>query len=171
MSKSQTLSRYIVTAALIAAAYAALTYVSAAMGLAYLGIQFRLSEVLNVLAAFTPAAVPGLAIGCILGNMGSPLGIIDVAIGTLATVLSALSIRLIAKHFEKATPFLSIIPPTVFNAVLVGLEVTWFVDKGVSWAGFLIIALQVASGEIAVCGALGVPLYYIVKRRLKSLFL
>ena len=172
MSKTKTLSRFIVTAALIAAAYAALTYLSAALGLAYGGIQFRLSEALNILAAFTPAAVPGLMIGCVIGNIGSPMGLVDIVVGALATGLAAVAIRLIAKHCGKATPYLSIIPPTVFNAVLVGLEVTLFLTDGapVTLLGFTVIALEVALGEVVVCGALGVPLYYTVKNRLKGLF-
>ena len=172
MSKTKTLSRFIVTAALIAAAYAALTYLSAALGLAYGGIQFRISEALNILAAFTPAAVPGLMIGCVIGNIGSPMGLVDIVVGALATGLAAVAIRLIAKHCGKATPYLSIIPPTVFNAVLVGLEVTLFLTDGapVTLLGFTVIALEVALGEVVVCGALGVPLYYTVKNRLKGLF-
>ena len=89
MSQKSNASRTLVTAALIAAAYAALTYVSAAMGLAYGEVQFRLSEALCVLAAFTPAAIPGLTIGCVLGNITSPLGIADIVFGAAATLLSA----------------------------------------------------------------------------------
>ncbi len=172
MSNQKTLSRFVVTAALIAAAYAALTYLSAALGLAYGGIQFRLSEALNILAAFTPAAIPGLMIGCVIGNIASPLGLIDILIGTIATGLAAVTVRIIAKHFGKATPYLSIIPPTVFNAVLVGLEITLFLTDGdpVTLWGFVIIALEVALGEVTVCGILGVPLYYTIKNRLKGLF-
>lgn len=172
MSETKTLSRFIVTAALIAAAYAALTYLSAALGLAYGGIQFRLSEALNILSAFTPAAIPGLMMGCVIGNIGSPMGLVDIVVGTVATGLAAVSIRLIAKHCGKATPYLSIIPPTVFNAVLVGLEVTLLLTDGspVTLLGFTVIALEVALGEVVVCGALGVPLYYTVKNRLKGLF-
>lgn len=172
MPETKTLSRFIVTAALIAAAYAALTYLSAALGLAYGGIQFRLSEALNILAAFTPAAVPGLMIGCVIGNIASPMGLVDIVVGTVATGLAAVSIRLIARYCGKATPYLSIIPPTVFNAVLVGLEVTLLLTDGapVTLLGFIIIALEVALGEVVVCGALGVPLYYTVKNRLKGLF-
>ena len=127
---------------------------------------------MNILAAFTPAAVPGLMIGCVIGNIASPMGLVDIVVGTVATGLAAVSIRLIAKHCGKATPYLSIIPPTVFNAVLVGLEVTLFLTDGapVTLLGFTVIALEVALGEVVVCGALGVPLYYTVKNRLKGLF-
>ena len=168
MSNSKSLSRFVVTAALIAAAYAALTYVSAALGLAYGGIQFRLSEALNILAAFTPAAIPGLMIGCVIGNIGSPFGLVDIVVGTVATGLAAASIRAIAKYCGKLTPYLGILPPTLFNAVLVGLEITWFLSEGVTWAGFLLVAAEVAIGEIAVCGALGVPLYLMSKKHMKN---
>ncbi len=170
MKKQQTLSRYVVTAALIAAAYAALTYVSAALGLAYGGIQFRLSEALNILAAFTPAAIPGLMIGCVIGNLGSPFGLVDIVVGTVATGLAAVTVRVIAKYCGKLAPYLGILPPTLFNAVLVGLEITWFLPDGITFLGFLIVALQVAIGEIVVCSALGVPLYYVVKNKLKGVF-
>ncbi len=170
MSNHKTLSRFVVTAALIAAAYAALTYVSAALGLAYGGIQFRLSEALNVLAAFTPAAIPGLTLGCVIANIGSPFGIIDVIVGAVATCASAVTISRISKFGKKATPFLSILPPTLFNAVLVGFEITVFLPEGVTAVGFLITALQVAVGEVAVCGILGVPLYFTSKKYMKRVF-
>ena len=70
--KSKKTARLTVLTALIAAAYVALTYLSASMGLAFGQIQFRLSEALNILAAFTPAAIPGLTIGCFLSNITSP---------------------------------------------------------------------------------------------------
>lgn len=170
MKKKTTLSRYIVTAALIAAAYATLTYLSAAFGIAYGNIQFRLSEALNVLAVFTPAAIPGLTLGCLLGNITSPFGIVDIIVGTLATLLSALSIRLLSRVAKSATPYLSILPPTLFNAVLVGLEITWFLPEGITWVGFAVTALEVALGELVVCTVLGLPVYFGLKRCSVRLF-
>lgn len=170
MMKKTMLSRYVVTAAFIAAAYAALTYLSAAFGIAYGNIQFRLSEALNVLAVFTPAAIPGLTLGCLLGNITSPFGIVDILVGTFATLLSAVSIRLLSHMVKKATPYLAILPPTLFNAVLVGLEITWFLPEGVTLLGFAVTAAEVAIGEIAVCGILGVPLYFMLKKYNNRLF-
>lgn len=170
MNKRTSLSRFIVTAALISAAYVVLTYVSASLGLAYGNIQFRLSEALNVLAVFTPAAIPGLAVGCVIGNLGSPFGLIDVVVGTLATTLSAISIRLLAKVSGKAIPYISILPPVIFNAVLVGLEIVWFLPQGVSWLGFAITALEVALGELFVCTLLGLPVYFGIKKYSNKLF-
>ncbi len=164
MKKTTSLSHFVVTAALISAAYAVLTYVSAVLGLAYGNIQFRLSEALNILAAFTPAAVPGLMIGCVIGNMASPLGLIDAVVGAAATGLSAVAIRLLARCSGKLTPYISILPPVVFNAVLIGLEIVWFLPGSVTWVGFTLTALEVALGELAVCTVLGLPIYFGVKR-------
>ena len=170
MEKSKSLTRYILTAAIIAAAYVALTYFSAAFGIAYGNIQFRLSEALNILAAFTPAAIPGLTIGCILGNIASPIGLIDIVVGAIATFLSALTIRLISKKLDRSLPFVAVLPPTLFNSVFVGLEITLFLSENVSFGYFLLFAAEVALGEMVVCLALGIPLYRTVKRYLKGVF-
>ena len=81
---------FVVKAGLIAALYAVLTYVASLLGMAYMGVQFRISEALTVLPVFTPAAIPGLVIGCFLGNLGSPFGMVDVICGTMATLVAAL---------------------------------------------------------------------------------
>ena len=172
MSQKSNAARTLVTAALIAAAYAALTYVSAAMGLAYGEVQFRLSEALCVLAAFTPAAIPGLTIGCVLGNITSPLGIADIVFGAAATLLSAVAVRVIAKYCGKATPFLSVMPPTVINAVIVGAEIVYLTspEGSLSAALFWATAFSVAAGELAVTAALGIPFYYCVERIAPKIF-
>ena len=79
------LTRRMVEGAMIAALYVALTYFSRLLGLADGAVQFRLSELLTVLPAFTPAAVSGLTIGCLIANLGSPYGIADIISGTVAT--------------------------------------------------------------------------------------
>ena len=66
--------RFLALGAVIAALYAVLTYVAAAVNLAYGPVQFRFSEALTVLPVFTPAAIPGLTLGCVIANLGSPLG-------------------------------------------------------------------------------------------------
>lgn len=78
----RTSTRFLVTGALVAALYALLTYVSAALNLAYGTVQFRLSEALTVLPVVSGAAVPGLVIGCLLGNLTSPYGLVDIICGT-----------------------------------------------------------------------------------------
>ena len=102
MKKMKKGTVYTVQAALIAAIYAALTY--AVAPLSFGATQFRISEALTVLPVFTPAAIPGLAIGCIIANIGSPYGPIDILLGTVATVLAALATRLTRNIKIKNTP-------------------------------------------------------------------
>ena len=82
--------RFLALGAVIAGLYAVLTYVAAAMNLAYGAVQFRFSEALTVLPVFTPAAVPGLALGCFIANLASPLGVVDWVFGTGATLLAGI---------------------------------------------------------------------------------
>ena len=161
---------FIVQAALIAAIYAAATYIAAILNLAYGQIQFRFSEALNILALFTPAAIPGLSIGCLIANLGSPYGAIDIVLGTLATLLSSLAIYYIARPLKRVGPYLAPLFPTLFNAVIIGFEITMFLPKGAGWTAFLLSAGQVGLGEAVVCFALGIPLYYIIKGRYPNLF-
>ena len=97
--------------AMIAAIYAAATYASSALGIAYGQVQFRFSEALTALAVLTPAAVPGLTVGCILGNIGSPMGVWDIIFGSLATLLASLSARALRRVRFKGIPLLSISCP------------------------------------------------------------
>lgn len=129
--------RYMTTAAVIAALYVALTY--AFSGLAYEAVQFRISEILTVLPYFTPAAIPGLTIGCILGNIASPLGPIDIVVGASATLLASLLTRILPKYLA---PF----PPIICNAVFVGLELHYLTN-----APLVPTMLSVALGEVVVC--------------------
>lgn len=155
---------YLVEAGLIAAVYAAATYVAAAMGLAYAGVQFRISEALTVLAAFTPAAIPGLTIGCFLGNLTSPYGMVDVICGTAATFVAACFSRMLRNVNVKGIPVFAAVPPIIANALIVGLEVAWFLPEGLSWMGFGASALSVGLGEAAVCLILGIPLMVVLKK-------
>ena len=86
--------RRLVESAMIAAIYLVLTFASRLLGIADGAVQFRLSEALpTVLPVFTPAAIPGLTIGCLFANLGSPFGIADIISGTLATLFAALLTR------------------------------------------------------------------------------
>ncbi len=166
---SQKRTKFLVTGGLIAALYAAATYLAAAMGLAYGGIQFRLSEALTVLPVLTPAAIPGLIVGCFLGNLGSPFGMVDILLGTLATALSAVCSYATRRITLKQLPLLSLFFPVFFNAVIIGAEVAFFLPEGISVIGFLISALQVAFGQAVVCYGLGIPLYLLLKKHTNKL--
>lgn len=162
--KQKNKTNFLVLGGLIAAIYAVATYFAAAMGLAYGGIQFRLSEALTILPVFTPAAIPGLIIGCFIGNIGSPFGMIDVLLGTFATAFAALCTYLTRKITFKKIPLLAFVFPVIFNAIIVGTEVAWFLPKGFSLLGFLVSAIQVAAGEFVVCFGLGIPFYLLTKK-------
>lgn len=162
--------RFLAMAGVIAALYAVLTLAAAALNLAYGPVQFRFSEALTVLPVLTPAAVPGLALGCFLSNLASPLGVVDWVFGTAATLLAALWTRSLRRVEIKGVPWLASLPPVLCNAVLVGLEIACLSDAGVfgwgnfSWAAFGGAALSVGLGELAVCYALGIPLILALRK-------
>lgn len=156
MKKMKKNTVYAVQGALIAAIYAALTY--AVAPLSFGPTQFRISEALTVLPVFTPAAIPGLAIGCIISNLSSPYPL-DMVFGTLATVLAAVMTRWTRKIKIKGIPLLSFLFPTVFNGLIVGAEITLFTPDQAGIIGFVTSAAGVALGEAVVCYTLGILLY------------
>ena len=165
MKKKQKQITALVHGAMIAAIYAAATYLSAVFGIAYGNVQFRLSEALTILSVFTPAAIPGLTIGCVIGNISSPMGVVDIIFGSAATFLAAVTARALRKITFRGFPFLSLIMPVVFNALIVGAEVAFLLIEGdASLAVFAISALEVGAGELAVCVAGGIPLFYAVRK-------
>ena len=154
--------RDLARAAVIAAAYAALAWLSNVFGLAFPSIQFRLSEALCVLPCRDHrAAVPGLAVGCLITNLLSPYGLLDLVIGTLATLLAALWSGRCRSAWTAA------VPPVVCNALIVGAMLAWQVTGfSAAFAGlFAYNALTVGAGEAAVCFLLGVPLLHALEKR------
>jgi uncharacterized membrane protein len=128
---------------------------------ASMAIQFRVSEALCVLAFFTPAAIPGLAIGCLLFNISFAGALpLDFLVGTAATLLAAGSMWLTRKVTIKRYPLLGLVMPAVFNALLVGWELTVYVG-----GGFWLNALYVALGEWIVLLTLGSVLYMAMRVR------
>ena len=136
--------KFIVTAAVIAALYAALTLVLAPIS--YGQVQFRISEILTVLPYFTPAAIPGLFVGCILGNIYSPMGFIDIAFGSLATLIAACLTRFMPKKW------LVPLPPVIINGIIVGVELRLIYNLPLVPS-----MLYVALGEAVVCYVGGIP--------------
>ena len=164
MSKSRDRITYIVTGALIAAAYVGLTFLSNIFNLAYGQIQFRVSEVLTILPIFTPAAIPGLTIGCFIANIAS-FNPLDMIFGTSATLIAALLTYFLRNIRFKGIPLLSMLPPVIINAVVIGLELAFFFLQNVSllW-GFAISALEVGLGELVICVGLGIPFYLAIEK-------
>ncbi len=154
---------YIVNSAIIAALYVTLTHGQNLLfpGSASMAIQFRISEVLCILAFFTPAAIPGLGIGCMVFNLTSGLALpLDFLVGTLASVLAAWAMWKTRTLTIKGYPLLGLTMPAITNAVLVGWELSIYIG-----GGFWINALYVAIGEVAVLLTLGTVLYYALKNR------
>ena len=160
MSKN---TRFLAQAAIIAALYAVLTHLQNLLlpGSATWAIQMRLSEALCVLAFFTPAAVPGLTIGCLLFNITFAAALpLDFVIGSAATFLAALGMWKTRRVTIKGIPLLGLLLPALANAVLVGWELTVYIG-----GGFLLNAVYVAIGEAVVLLVLGTALYYALKKR------
>ena len=164
MNKRHKQITLLIHGALIAAIYAAATYAISAI--AYGPVQFRISEALTVFSVFTPAAVPGLTVGCMLSNISSPYGVWDIIFGSGATLLAAVSARALRRITFKGIPVLSILMPVVFNALIVGAEITFFFpsDGSASLSAFAVSALQIGLGELAVCLLGGIPLYIAISK-------
>ena len=149
--------------ALIAAMYAALTHLQNLLipGSATWAIQFRASEALCVLAFFTPAAIPGLAMGCLVFNMTFAAALpLDFLVGTLATYLAAKTMWLTRNLTFRKLPLAGLLMPALFNAILVGWELCVYIG-----GGFWLNALYVAIGEIIVLLTAGNILYFAMKKR------
>ena len=156
-------TRNLARAALIAAIYVVLTHFQNLLlpGSASWAIQFRVSEALCVLAFFTPAAIPGLGIGCMLFNISFSGALpLDFLVGSLSSCLAAAGMWLTRNVTVKSYPLPGLMMPAVFNALLVGWELSVYIG-----GGFWINALYVAIGEAAVLLTLGTGLYYAIKAR------
>lgn len=152
-------TRDLTFSALIAAVYAALTM--ALPALSYGPVQLRFSEALTVLPFFFPAATPGLFVGCLLSNLLSQYGPMDVVVGSLATLLAAVW----TQHCPNR--LLAPLPPVVCNAVLVGGMIAWLECGGFTSAfagAFAFNALTVGLGELVACYVLGSLLLAVLPR-------
>ena len=161
--------KFLVFSAVIAALYAVFTYAAAFFNLAYGPIQFRFSEALNVLCLFTPAAIPGLTVGCLIANIFS-FNPIDLIMGTSATLIASVFMYLSRNIKIKGYPLISMLIPVVANGIIVGAEIALFyTDGGASITGFFVAAAEVALGELAVMLTLGSALYYLFQKNPKIL--
>ncbi|MBQ1206041.1 MAG: QueT transporter family protein [Clostridia bacterium] len=156
-------SRFLTHSALIAALYVALTYLQNTLipNSASFAIQFRASEALCVLALFTPAAIPGLTIGCLLFNISFAGALpLDFFVGSLASLLATACMYWLRRVTVKGYPLLALLMPAFWNALLVGWELDLYIG-----GGFWLNALYVAIGEAAVLLTLGSILYYVFRSR------
>ncbi len=150
-------------AAIIAALYAVLTHLQNLIlpGSASWAIQCRLSEALCVLALFTPSAIPGLAVGCLIFNITFAAALpLDWIVGSLATLAATLAMWGLRRSTVKGLPLPALLMPAAFNAVLVGWELSLYIG-----GGFWLNALYVAIGELIVMLLFGAILYRVMKQR------
>ena len=155
---------FITQAAAIAALYVVLTLLANALGLANYAIQVRFSEALTILPFFTPAAIPGLLVGCLISNFICGNIIWDVIFGSLATLLGAVGTYLI----RKALPdWCACIPPIVANTLIVPfiLAYAYKFEGGVPF-----FMLTVGAGEVISCGILGILLLKVLKKYRRQIF-
>ncbi len=142
---------FLVKSSIVAAIYVALTML---LPLSYLGLQFRVAEILVLLVFIDKKYIYGLTLGCFIANLGSPLGPVDVIFGTLATLIALLLISK-TKNLLVATLW-----PAVVNGIIIGVILYYLLDLPL-----ILSAAQVFFGEFVVVTLIG---YFIFKRILKD---
>ena len=160
--KSKTRILFLAQSALIAALYTVLTVIVGAFGLASGAVQIRISEALCILPVFTPAAIPGLALGCLLSNLFMASLWQDVLFGTLATLLGALG-----AYYLRRLPLLSPLPTVLANTLIIPpvLAYAYGFEGGLAF-----FALTVGLGEVISAYVLGLLLYFALKPHAARLF-
>lgn len=152
-------TKYLTASAIIAALYVVLTAVSALFGLDKGVIQLRLSETLCFLPIVTPAAIPGLTIGCAISSTLFSANVFDIIFGSLATLLGAFFTFVLRKN----SIYVSVIPPIAANTLIVPfiLKFAYGIDGLLSY-----FALTVFIGEFICCGVLGIIIYKALPKQL-----
>lgn len=160
MKKNKVL--FLTQAAMIAALYVVLTFAIHTFGLASGAIQVRISEALTVLPYFTPAAIPGLFIGCLISNTLTGCALPDIMFGSLATLIGAFGTYML-RRFRFAAP----LPPIVANTLIVPFILTYVYEIP---GGIPYLMLTVGIGEVLSCGVLGMILLFALDKYKGKLF-
>ncbi|WP_079410637.1 QueT transporter family protein [Alkalithermobacter paradoxus] len=150
-------TNYLVQSALIAAIYACITIIFAPIS--YGQLQVRISEALTVLPYFTPAAIPGLFIGCVIANIYGGGGIIDIVFGSLATLLAAIL------SYKANKKILVPLPPVIVNGIVIGFVLNYLYSLPL-----IITMIWVTIGQLIACYGIGYPLMSILERYKKNIF-
>lgn len=163
MKTQNTRALFMAQAAMIAALYIVLTFVANAFGLANYAVQVRFSEALTILPYFTPAAIPGLYIGCLLSNILTGCALPDIVFGSLATLLGALGTYAL-RRWKWCAP----LPPILANTLIVPLVLIYGYGLAVEGRSTLqcygFYCLTVGAGEVISCGILGMILLAILEK-------
>ena len=162
-------TKLVTQGAMIAALYVVLTLIANAFGLANYAIQVRFSEALTILPFFTPVAIPGLFVGCILSNILTGCMPLDTVFGSIATLLGALGTYLISNKLKhnKAAQYLAPVPPIVANTLIIPFVLAYVYKFEGSIPYFM---LTVVIGEIISCGVLGLILLFALNSRKSQIF-
>ena len=151
-------TRFITKAAIIAAIYVIITEVSTLMGLSNGVIQVRFSEALTVLPLFTPAAIPGLFIGCMISNLLAGGALLDIVFGSLATLIGAVGTYV----FRKKSIYLAPVFPILANMLII----PWVLKLVYGFEGtVLYFTVTVFAGEFISCALFGIPFAMLLKKR------
>lgn len=159
---------FLVQAALIAALYITVNYAQEMLipTSTSAAVQVRVAELLCTFCVFTPAAIPGLTLGCMISNIIS-VGVLplDIILGSLATLLAALCSYFLRNVKLFRVPMLSLFMPVIFNAVIIGLELEiFYVEGGFEFVGFLTQGGLVGLGEFIICIVVGIPFYLVLSK-------
>ncbi len=152
---------FMTQAAMIAAIYVILTFLANALGLASGAIQIRFSEALTILPFFTPAAIPGLFIGCLLSNTLTGCVPLDIVFGSLATLLGAIGTYSLRRY-----KWMAAIPPIAANTIIVPFVLKYAYGIEPLWFSFA----TVFAGEVISCGVLGMILLFSLQKNAKKNF-
>ena len=152
---------FMTQAAMIAAIYVVLTFVFAPFSFGE--IQVRIAEALTILPIFTPAAIPGLFIGCLIGNILGGAILPDIIFGSLATLIGAI----FTYHLRNHKSFIAIFPPIASNTIIIPFVLHY--GYGVILP-IPFMMLTIGIGEILSCGVFGLTLYFALKKYKHTLF-
>ena len=152
-----------VQAAMIAAIYVVLTFVANAFGLANHAVQVRFSEALTILPYFTPAAIPGLFLGCLLSNLLTGCALPDIIFGSLATLLGAFGTYALRK-WKWCAPLCPIAANTVIVPLILLYGYGLMIDGMSPLQCFGYYCLTVGAGEVVSCGILGMILLFSLQK-------
>lgn len=158
----QTNTAFLSQAAMIAAIYVVLTYVFAPFSFGE--IQVRIAEALTILPVFTPAAIPGLFIECLIGNIIGGAILPDIIFGSIATLLGAFFTYQLCRSRQLLAP----LPPILANTLIVPFVLRF--GYGVALP-IPFMMLTVGIGEILSCGVLGLVLYFALRKYKNIVFL
>ena len=152
---------FIAYAAMIAAIYVILTSIFAPFGFGE--IQVRVAEALTILPAFTSAAIPGLFIGCLIGNILGGAILPDIIFGSLATLIGAVFVFLLRRKNKYVLP----LAPVLSNSLIIPfiLRFGYGVNLPIPF-----LMLSIGIGEILSCGVLGMLLYNALSKYRHTLF-